>query len=412
MNTMSSINYLFGKDGQAYLYKEGEIVASAKNIAELEKLAISEGNFGHPYLVSQPNPAINQNSEPNAPCPNCQGAGCPQCSFTGSQAGAAAKTAKIGDGNFGETKKGIEKECTYCDGTGCHYCQSDDPTQTNDVTEVLKHRQSHTHVTTPNGLKGQIVSRCQGVWSDEITVRLDNGRIAKFEVVPGEEYYYSNEENPYNSPYKDLQNKLDEVPDGTKDSLVKRITDLKGIRTQANTLLHTAAYVDQVTLDEIIIMASHEIGEVQQALAALEATEEVESLMPFQINVVGAQEHMGGADASWLDGTLAEMIAETEGQDFDQLMSEGPERFISGLEDGAVADAGEVRALASTYIANKTIGIEPKVAEEFKQEFLDRIESVRKEEDKQRRANIIKQAKTSKANVDLSAEGSLEELFL
>lgn len=413
---MTLSNYIFGPDGKAYLFREGKIVASADNVADLEKLADANSQFGHPDLGYMPpemaNQNANQNTSPGQPCTTCGGRGCPNCQFAGSYAGAAGRFAKIDDGNFGESdeaKKNRDEKKKKSDSEP----QSDDPTQTNDVAEVLKHRNDKaTHVVTPNGLKGKIVSHVQGLWADEITVRLDNGRISKFEVVPGEEYQFSNEDNPFDSPYKTLRSRLDEVPSGTRGSLVERIAQLEDIETEAKTLLHTAAYVDQVTLDEIIVLANHEMREAAGAIEALDSVEPVDRLQPFGINVLDGGPSLHGVDGDWLDSTLGDMISETESQDFDRLMEEGPEQLVSGMEDGMVADAGEVRAYASTYLSSRTVGIEPTAAEEFKQAFLARVEDVRRQEESNRRVAMNRMAKTASLKEELNADGPAEELFL
>src|SRR5438270_12718836 len=46
-------------------------------------------------------------------------------------------------------------------------------------------RKIATHVTTPNGAKGEILNRVAGVWGDEITVRFENGQIRRFETMAG-----------------------------------------------------------------------------------------------------------------------------------------------------------------------------------------------------------------------------------
>jgi hypothetical protein len=412
---MSALNFLFDDQGNAFLYQNGKIVASASNVSELEKKAGTD--FGGQGITGQtplPPPSTTQTSSPGSgPCPGCNGQGCASCNFTGSHAGAAANSPGSNPTSFNPMNiASKKKKCEYCDDQGCHRCESDDPTQTDDITEVLKHRSSSKHyITTPNGIKGQIVSATKGIWGDEVTVRFDNGRIAKLDVVPGSDYKISSEEeDPEHSPYRRLWAKLNEMPSGTKESLINRIGDLKTIQLEAKTLIHTANYIDEKTLDEIITIASHEIKEAAEAIEAIDDSEPFEPSAPYGINVY-EQESIGGHDSTWLDTTLAEMIEETEAQDFDKMMEEGPEEFVSGLNDAIISDTGEVRALAASFVDSKTVGIEKEAKKEFKTAFLARVEEVRRNEEKERRAKVVKQAKKK----EIELEGDFltdEQLFL
>src|ERR1700683_2923087 len=44
-----------------------------------------------------------------------------------------------------------------------------------------------THITTPNGLKGTIISRVASVFGGEITVRFENNEIRRFETLASED---------------------------------------------------------------------------------------------------------------------------------------------------------------------------------------------------------------------------------
>lgn len=401
---MSQVNYLFDEDGKAYLYREGQVIAASHEISDLERLA-ADSDFGQPNLTGpapMPSTSGPQNTQTNAPCTQCGGQGCPSCKFSGTMAGAAAHSTMPSNSN---TVIASDKKCQYCDDEGCHRCKSDDPTQTDDITEVLKHRGS-VYITTPNGLKGKVVNAQKGLWADEVTVRLENGRIAKFDVVPGVEYKFSNEKESDTSPYKDLWNRLDEIPSGTRDSLISRINELRSIQTEAKVLLHTASYIDQETLDEIIVTAGHEIKEATDAIRAIDEAEPFEPLAPYSMNSV-EQESMGHGDGSWLDATLSEMIDEAENQDFDQLMNEGPESLVADVDDAIISDAGEVRMVASSFIDSKIATIEEGPRNEFRREFLARVEDLRKKEEASRRVKMAKKA--SRAVID--GEGDAEGLF-
>jgi hypothetical protein len=264
----------------------------------------------------------------------------------------------------------------------------------------------HTHIMTPGGLKGQILGKQAGLWGDQITIRLENGRIAKFDVTADSDIAYLDEEEPAaDSPYKQLQERLDAMPDGTKDSLTARIKELKAIKQEAKDLFRTARYVDETTIDNIVVTADAEIGEVTDALAALEDAEPYAPPAPFETGVV-EQESVGGGDSNWLDSTLGDMIQEAESQDFDQMMREGPEEFVAELEDPSLADAGVVRQMATDLVHSKTVGLERESVNEFTSKFLERVEQVRRTRLASRKQEMAKEAKSEQE------DGPAEGLFL
>ena len=66
-----------------------------------------------------------------------------------------------------------------------------------------------THVQTPNGLKGTILGKQRGLWGDQVTIRLENGRIARFDVTPDDKWEWITEQKAASlSPLTRLQEKL------------------------------------------------------------------------------------------------------------------------------------------------------------------------------------------------------------
>src|SRR5208282_708852 len=71
-----------------------------------------------------------------------------------------------------------------------------------DADIAASQRKAATHVETPSGLKGEVLGQVKGPWgSEEVTVRWENGRIAKYETDghPHDGYKYSIEEKHYDS---------------------------------------------------------------------------------------------------------------------------------------------------------------------------------------------------------------------
>lgn len=279
--------------------------------------------------------------------------------------------------------------------------KSEEPEEKEASTSV----ENATHVQTPNGLKGTILGKQKGLWGDQITIRLENGRIAKFDVTPESKVEYIVEKKVADTPYQSLLARLDEMPDGTKSSLVARIKELKAIKNEASALVREAAYVDQDTLDNIVVQADYEMREVTDALAAIEDAEAYAPPAPFSTGVV-EQESMGGNDSSWLDGVAQEMIAENEAQDFDQFMDEGPEAFVAELDTPILEDAAEVNDRAADFVSSHTAGMESSVTSEFTKAWMERIAQVRvtELEAREEKQRIAKEA-ASEEDHDGPAEG-------
>lgn len=381
--------FVFDDDGKAYAYLNGKVVASADDADELELKLANEPLDGYPYSGPEFDPQVQ-------PAPEGAGVGCETC------------------GNPDVTPE--DQFCSMC-GSPVQAEQTGDPADPGAAVDPLPAAAPDTlpgddlpprvtHVETPNGLKGQILGKVKGLWGDQVTIRLENGRIAKFDVTP--DLKFTNEKTAsVSSPYAALEARLSELPDGTKDSLKARIIELKKIKHEAASLVRTANYVDQTTIHNMIVTADHELREVTDALAALEDAEPYAAPAPFNSQVV-EQESVGGGDATWLDNTLGEMIQEAENTDFDQMISEDPEVLVAELETPALEDAAGVQEYALSHVNSKTAGLDRSAVAEFTNAFLARVEAARKVELDSREEDAQMQQREASAN---DYDGPDEALF-
>src|ERR1017187_1490667 len=117
-------------------------------------------------------------------------------------------------------------------------------------------------VETPNGLKGEILGNVKGVWDEnEITVRWENGRIAKYDTRIEGKYTKTAAAEP-ESALDYLTKTLDASYSHDKASLSSRLRDLDGVVAKVAAIVATeipAADVRQ--LDGIALAAEHEQNE-------------------------------------------------------------------------------------------------------------------------------------------------------
>lgn len=250
-----------------------------------------------------------------------------------------------------------------------------------------------THVVTPNGVKGRILSTVEDVFGEqEVSVRLENGRIAHLKVADAE--LVEEEEKDDASPIDNLRNKVDEDPgDDDKDSLKKRKQDLDEIKSEARALLSKGASVsDQERLDEIVVLADHEQHEIDERIEYLESEEAAGFEPPSFATEVVEQESLGRGDGGWLDRTVEEMIEEAENFDYDKLLSEGPESFVAELDEGALVDSDATQQIASSFIRSKTAAADPEVRDRYEAAWLRRVEEVRRSFVEQQKNDTKKEA--------------------
>src|ERR1700677_2430194 len=258
-----------------------------------------------------------------------------------------------------------------------------------------------THIVTPSGLKGEILGNHEGQWGEKlITVRLENGRIARLQAHAGNDKdieYQTVEAAAPESALDYLEGTLNETPEGTKESLAARIDNLDQLVVAATEFQRHASYEDQRKASEIVISAEHEKREVRDALAHLELSD-AEAFVPPAPFKTGAVEQADlGVTGSWLDETVGEMIAESSNQDFDRLLAEEPGQFVAGLDTGALADQGITREMALSHIVSKTAGYQGEAVDTYREQFLAKVEQARRDELKGRTKSAKQKAeKTAK----------------
>lgn len=279
-----------------------------------------------------------------------------------------------------------------------------------DANTEEKKKKSATHVTTPNGLKGEILSRVDGQWGDkELTVRFENGRIAKF-VAHGEEIYSSERTaSAPSNPIEAMQQELDADFDRNKDGLTARVASLSGIVKDASTILaQGGSYSDEASLDKLVLQAEHEKEEVESALEYLKHAD-AEIIEPHGFQAVEQAELGRSKDNSWLDNTVQEMIDESEGINFDQVLEEEPGQLAAGLETGTLADQGSTAEMALSHIVAKTAAFEGPEVEDYRERFVAAVEMARRVELADRKEATHKQASVEK---DQETDAPDEALFI
>jgi len=279
----------------------------------------------------------------------------------------------------------------------------DDEEKKDDEQEKEASYASATHVVTPNGLRGTILGKQKGLWGDQVTIRLENGRITRFDVTPDEKFEWLNEKRVASSPLAALEERLNApIEDQSRSGLVARVKELKAIKHEAAQVLRNSSYSDETTVGNIMVFADHELREITDALAALEDAEPYAPPAPFETNVV-EQESMGGGDSTWLDHIHEQMVNENEAQDFDKLMEEGPDLLIADLETPALEDAVGVEETANGFVSSHTAGLDGEAVVQFRKEFVQRVRQARTaalKERYQESERVAKEASTQETYPD------------
>lgn len=269
-----------------------------------------------------------------------------------------------------------------------------------------------THIVTPNGLKGQILGRTPDTWG-QITVRFENGHIAHFDAHgEGVQFVTEKTASTAENPAAALEERLAADFDRGKAGLRTRLNELASIAQEATRLARAGApYSVEVKLDSIRTAALAEAAQVKEAADYLESAD-AEAFAPPAPYRMEAVEQAGlgrAADDDWLAQVEADMIAENEGTDYEQLLSEGPELLVSDLDAGALADAGTTREMALAHVMARTAGYEGDEVESYREQFLARTESAR-------RAALAERKETTKREAAVEHEASVnapdEALFM
>lgn len=293
--------------------------------------------------------------------------------------------------------------------TAVDYLDSLGKSRKDDAEE--KGKKAATHVTTPNGLKGEILSRTDGMWGDkELTVRFENGRIAKL-TAHGEEKYSNERVASASNPIEALQRELDGDFERDRPSLVSRIASLEDIaKTASLHLAQGASYSDENKLNKIVLQAEYEKQEVNDALEYLKQADaealQVETPRPTAVE----QAEMGRSKGNnWLDHTVQEMIDESEGTNFDKVLAEEPAQFAADLETGTLADQGSTAEMALSHITAKTAAFEGPEVKSYREKFVAAVELARRAELADRKETKYKQAS---AEQDQATDAPDEALFI
>ncbi len=369
-----SVTYVFDDTGKAYAYVQGKVVAASHDLDELER-----------KLAAPPLPpgGVGVNPGPSG------GPAGPPMDDLHDDAGDAPKGMKVV----------FEGELRPSDGGG----EPDPlPEASPDTLPGDDLPPRATHITTPNGLKGTILGKTKGLWGDQVTIRLENGRIAKFDVTDDSNLTYSTDQAQTTSPYARMASVLASDVDPTEAGMRKRLALLRTVKDEAKATFSTAAYVDESTLHNFIVEADAQMNELQQALEALQEAEPYAPPTPQ----VFEQESMGGNDSTWLDQTVNQMIGENEAQNFDQMMNEAPEMLVAEQPTPVLEDEQAVTDVANDFVSSHTAGLNADATRDFREAFLVRVAKCREDELAAREDDAPRQAKTAAAeDFDGPAEG-------
>jgi hypothetical protein len=272
------------------------------------------------------------------------------------------------------------------------YLDSLSETRAEDAKKKAKAKASH--IITPNGVKGEILGRTPTVWGEQVTARFANGQITTFEVHGESNVQWVTEKKASaGNPAESLQSRLSADFDKDRESLARRHAELQEIAVEAIRLARQGApYLVERDLDAVRTAAEYEARQVKEAIDHLDSAD-AEAFIPeapFKTQIVEQADL--GHSTDWLDITAQQMIEESEGQDLDKLISEGPATFVAEQDLGALADAGVTREMALSYVTAKTAGFQGEEVEEYREKFIARVEVARRRELADRKDNNHKEA--------------------
>src|ERR1700747_509562 len=257
-----------------------------------------------------------------------------------------------------------------------------------------------THIVTPSGLKGKIMGKVvPGLWGNEVTVRFENGHIAKLQVADVELTSDGSTKTAKTIEASGdkvawLRERLTEVPEGDIPSLKSRLADLREIREIATELASHPRIASTVRedLDSVRVEAIHEAAEVSDALEYLADAEPYAPPEHFASHVAEQATIGGFGDGQWLSSVYDDMVREADATDFDQLLNEGPEVFLADLDPNLLADQGTTAQLATSFIESKVAAARPEVREKYTELWLERVEQARRVAYTTRKEVIAKEA--------------------
>jgi hypothetical protein len=253
--------------------------------------------------------------------------------------------------------------------------------ETRDADSKAKAKKKATHIITPNGVKGEILGRTPTVWGEQVTARFENGQIQTFETH-GEEQWITEKTASVANPADGLEARLASDFSRDRASLGERLQELDAIRREASVQIERGApYFAERKLHEVVVAADAESREIKEAIEHLDAADAEAFIptQPFQPSVV-EQADVGPSSGSWLDVTTQQMIEESENQDFEKLLDEGPAMFVTELDEGALGDTGVTREMAFSHITAHTAGFVGEEVESYREKFIARVEAARRDE--------------------------------
>lgn len=265
-------------------------------------------------------------------------------------------------------------------------------------------KKSATHVVTPSGLKGQVLQRTASVWGDEVTVRFENGQVSTF-AAHGVKEWMNERTASVGSPVEGLTQRLSKTYDHDRASLVARHRELVDLYHEARTLITSGVgYKDQQVLDSIIVTAEAEGEQIKQAIDNIDVGD-VEAYQMPEPQVV-EQADLGRSD-NWIDAVVQDMQAESDDNDFEQILQDDPTLLAAGLDDGIVADQGASRELALSHIRGKVAGYVGDDVDGYVAQFLARFEAARRREQSTRTTDTRKEAAQATSRVEESPDEAL-----
>lgn len=271
---------------------------------------------------------------------------------------------------------------------------------------------SATHIITPNGVKGQILSRTAALWGDEVTVRFDNGQIHSVAVTDRTKFTTEQHKVAASKPVDRLRTELSKIASGdTRKSLTDRLIVVGHIKEEAQMLIAGGvSNEDARELHELILTAEHEVTELKDSIEHFDATEG-EAYEPYrpEMQVIDGESIGHKNDGTWLDATLNDMIEEAQGVDYDALVEDGPTLLVAEQDDATVADGGAVREMALSFVRSKTAGLEGEEIDKFERLFVARCEDARRVELAHRKATTKKEAAQKQSDVE---NAPVESLFM
>lgn len=258
-------------------------------------------------------------------------------------------------------------------------------------TKKVASRKTATRVVTPNGLTGTVLGRTPSIWGEEVTVRFENGHIARLHTSSADLSYSDIEDDITSAPA--LERIAFETNRSISDdtaSLRARLETLSGIRLMASKIASSLKDDDLVLLDGYVSSTRAEEAEIGEVLAGRE-DQEVEDFTPYRPEA-------RAYEPSWLDRVAAEEV-EQEVENFDEKVA----TFVTALSTDTLADGSLVSQIVYDKVASETDDVE------YIENFIEAAEQIRQTEHSARR-EATKQARIAS---DQNVNGATDEsIFL